>query len=154
MKYSRIGYQGLRHEAANNTDLTGVEEGEYVKQIEIAKEVLKSYFLDHYVFTSDAASSCPMTDPHSSPAKFDFFADYRVGEVEASPAQEIDDFFRLRPLGFGKHKPDPIAWWKSQREVFPNLSRLARDILGIPCWSNMIASEFYPFTHTALTGSS
>lgn len=88
-----IGYQGLRHEAANNTDLTGVEEGEYVKQIEIAKEVLKLYFLDHYVFTSDAASSCPLTDPHSSPGKFDFFADYRVGEEEASPAQEIDTFF-------------------------------------------------------------
>ena len=42
---------------------------------------------------------------------------------------EIDEFFKLPPESF---TVDPIHWWAGRRAQFPNLSRLARDILSIP----------------------
>ena len=54
---------------------------------------------------------------------------------------EIEEFFKLPQESF--EKCDPIQWWAGRRAQFPNLSRLARDILSIPgtnltCGSSLI----------------
>jgi len=62
-----------------------------------------------------------------SPQKIDFTS--RYNKRTRLDIDEIDEFFKLPPESFSV---DPIQWWAGRRAQFPNLSRLARDILSIP----------------------
>jgi hAT family C-terminal dimerisation region len=46
------------------------------------------------------------------------------------PALELDDYFKLSLEYF--ETCHPLRWWSAPSAQFPNLSRLARDILSIP----------------------
>ncbi|KJA21873.1 hypothetical protein HYPSUDRAFT_139870, partial [Hypholoma sublateritium FD-334 SS-4] len=43
---------------------------------------------------------------------------------------ELEEYLRLPPQEF--HSCDPMRWWNSQRQRFPMLYKMARDILAIP----------------------
>jgi len=62
-----------------------------------------------------------------SPQKVDFTS--RYNKRMHLNLDEIGKFFKLLPEIFAV---DPIQWWAGCRAQFPNLSRLARDILSIP----------------------
>jgi len=57
-----------------------------------------------------------------------FTARYR--RRENVTVNELEEYFKLLPEDF--EKCDPIKWWVGRRAQFPNLFRLARDILCIP----------------------
>lgn len=125
----RIGYAGLLAEAAKDENDDSREE--YIQQIETAKASLKAHFLDNYLPQPSDNSAFGFADPRSSPASINFFAAYDPPE-DTSPAFEVDEFMKHRPLGFGHNAPPPLSWWKNNKVTYPNLSRFARDILCIP----------------------
>lgn len=125
----RIGYHGLLAEA--EMDENEASRAEYTEQIESAKISLKAYYLGYYLPQPTNDATAVTAPPLTSPATIDFFNAYTPPE-DTSPTIEIDEFTKLRPLGFGKHTPLPLRWWKDHRDTYPNLSRLARDILAIP----------------------
>jgi hypothetical protein len=98
---------------------------------------LKAYYLNNYLprqpTDSDLARDDLLTRTplHGTPGRFDFFAAYAPTE-DASPTAELDELFKLRPIGFGKRTPLPLHWWRDHQLMYPNVSRLARDILAIP----------------------
>ena len=108
----------------------------YLEKIENAKELLKSYFLEHYVSNNPSPVLNPSPAKTSSIKHFDFFS--LDNNTEMPLAHELDDYLALKPLGF---KPtangqgasiSPLQWWRAKAHECPNLSRLARDILSIP----------------------
>ena len=51
---------------------------------------------------------------------------------------ELEEYFKLLPEDF--EKCDPIKWWVGRRAQFPNLFRLAHDILCIPGMCHAISA--------------
>lgn len=107
-----------------------------MRRIEDARTRLKAHYLDNYLpglpSVSDTANPQLSSTPlHGTPARFDFFASYAPLD-DVSPTIELDELFKLRPLGFGKQTPLPLVWWRDHQIMYPNVSRLARDILTIP----------------------
>lgn len=49
---------------------------------------------------------------------------------ERVSVDELEEFFKLPRENF--NSCDPIKWWISRRAQFPNLYRLACDVLSIP----------------------
>ena len=62
-----------------------------------------------------------------SPQK-SFTARYR--RKETASINELEEYFKLPTEDFDAC--DPIRWWMGRRAQFPNLFRLARDVLCIP----------------------
>jgi hypothetical protein len=63
-----------------------------------------------------------------SPSKVNFTARYKKRTNVAT--DEFEEYLKLPQEDF--ELCDPIQWWAGRRAQFPNLSRLARDILSIP----------------------
>ncbi|KAJ3004761.1 hypothetical protein NUW54_g4661 [Trametes sanguinea] len=69
--------------------------------------------------------------PKPSPKKANFTARYDSRSSEGDlPEEELTTYLALRPKSF--KTCNPLQWWSSHAREFPNLSRLARDILTIP----------------------
>ena len=58
------------------------------------------------------------TPLHSMPGRFDFFAAYAPTE-DASPTAELDELFKLQPIGFGKRTLLPLHWWRNHQLMYP-----------------------------------
>jgi hypothetical protein len=84
-----------------------------------------------------AQSSTSSISTHS-PQKVDFTS--RYNKRICLNIDEIEEFFKLPPEGFAV---DPIRWWAGRHAQFPNLSRLAQDILFIPGVFLFPACEYY-----------
>jgi hypothetical protein len=70
----------------------------------------------------------PAESNPSSMSFFDFMArseSYANSEL----TNELDEYLRSHVEPFGI---DPVQWWGSRVQQFPNLSKMARDILCIP----------------------
>jgi hypothetical protein len=122
----RIGYTGLKDDYTNDPDL--------LDGLERSKVALESHFNQFYTGRTSLAS--PSTTPQSfvanlssdNPQPHDFTARFRT---RPKPLQnEIEEFFSLFPQDF--MSCNPVQWWYSNRSRFPNLYRLARDVLAIP----------------------
>jgi hypothetical protein len=123
----RIGYAGLRDDYSDDLDL--------LDGLEQSKVALESHFNQFYAGCASLAST--NTTPQSSvadlssnnPQPHDFTARFRK---RPKPLQnELEEFFSLFPQDF--MSCNPVQWWYANRNRFPNLYRLARDILAIPC---------------------
>lgn len=130
----RINYKGLSEDHT--------EEPDFLEHIEDCKRDLESHYAAHYaskvslsttllqpsVSTSSALhrTSSSLT---SSPVKIDFTARYAIRQP-ATERNELEEYFRLMPEVW--EECDPVTWWGARRPQFPNLSRLARDVMSIP----------------------
>ena len=120
----RISYEGLKSDYDEDVDL--------LTDLEKAKSALHSFYQDNYSnFTSTTHKHLSTTIPvvqNGSPQKVNFTARYKRTVHRAF--DELEDYFKLRPEDF--ETCQPLCWWWERRAQFPNLYRLARDILAIP----------------------
>lgn len=120
----RISYEGLKADYDEDVDL--------LIDLEKAKSALHSFYQDHYSnFTSSTHKHLSTTIPvvqNGSPQKVDFTARYK--RTVHRVFDELEDYFKLRQEDFDTCQP--LSWWWGRRAQFPNLYRLARDILVIP----------------------
>jgi hypothetical protein len=71
-----------------------------------------------------------------------------------STLTEFDNFLAERPIPL---KEDPFLWWKGRKSLYPNLARLARQVLAIPATSvpteeiNSTAGDIKTSTRNSLT---
>lgn len=126
-------YEGAKQEATDDDD------SEYLLLIEKSRAALRKYFDTHYAgkvgnsgaggVGQDADSTGTCDNSKRSPTKkHDFTQRYKKRNVVLD---EFDDFFDMQPENFHDGF-SAVTWWAAHRDRFPNLSRLARDILSIP----------------------
>jgi hypothetical protein len=65
---------------------------------------------------------------NGSPQKVDFTARYK--RTLHRVVDELEDYFKLQQEDFDTCQP--LDWWWRRRAQFPNLYRLAHDVLAIP----------------------
>ena len=120
----RISYEGLKEDYAQDADL--------LADLKKAKSALHTFYHDNYSsFTSSTDKSSLTTAPliqNGSPRKVDFTARYKRTNRRVS--DELEDYFKLGQEDFDTCRP--LDWWWGRCAQFPNLYRLARDILAIP----------------------
>lgn len=127
----RISHIGLNGDAEVDNDT------QYKKQISESCTALQSYYAENYarhaVTSTDSPSTSPINPLTRSPRKHDFMARYSQRKrVQPLPHNELSDYFRSVGDSSLEWDGDALGWWKWQSNRFPNLSRLARDILSIP----------------------
>jgi hypothetical protein len=118
----RISYQSLLDDCEGDTLLR--------THLEESKAKLEAHYRADYakpISTPVTAQSSTSSISARSPQKVDFTS--RYNKRTRLNIDEIDEFFKLPPESFAV---DPIQWWAGRHAQFPNLSRLARDILSIP----------------------
>ena len=115
----RITYEGLKLDFANNPGL--------LADLERSKKLLEEFYNSNYaaspVRCDDFDDSHPI-DPHMS----DFTSHY--SSINAEVVNGLEEYFKIKRKDF--KKCNPFRWWRSQQENWPNLYRLACDILCIP----------------------
>lgn len=130
-------YEGAIREATEDQD------EEYLLLIEKSKETLRAYFIANYAGKygtltegaeqdTDGDDVSGNTGRRSPTKKHDFTCRYKK---QNTPVDEFEDFFGMTPERF-RDGWSVVAWWAAHRDRFPNLSRLARDILSIPGMSS------------------
>ena len=114
-----IGYSAFRADCADEPELQF--------HIDDSLTDLRAYYNMWYAPRSSSGRPST-TRPHINKlGKINFLARY---DTSSASLNELDDFLRLPKERWSKC--DPILWWAARREQFPNLARLARDILSIP----------------------
>jgi hypothetical protein len=111
------------------------QDADLLADLEKAKLALHTFYRDKYAnFTSELGSDKrgPLTTApvvqNGSPQKVDFTARYKRTNRRVS--DELEDYFKLGQEDFETCRP--LDWWWGRRAQFPNLYRLARDVLAIP----------------------
>jgi hypothetical protein len=108
------------------------QDADLLADLEKAKSALHTFYHDNYSgFTSSTDKSSLTTAPvirNGSPRKVDFTARYKRTNRRVS--DELEDYFKLGQEDFDMCRP--LDWWWGRRAQFPDLYRLARDILSIP----------------------
>ena len=90
------------------------------------------YYRDYHRVLCPLPASAPQPSTSqghdTSPQKVNFTSRFK----QRMPAthNELEEYFRLPQEDFDTC--NPLAWWAGRRSQFPNLSRFARDVLGIP----------------------
>ncbi|KIJ27296.1 hypothetical protein M422DRAFT_271550 [Sphaerobolus stellatus SS14] len=122
----RIGYKGLVDDHTEEPDL--------LAYVDARKQELELYYQEKYA--GKAVPPLPTASPFpsasrapASPEKVNFTARYSQRQP-LCPRNELEDFFRMTPELW--ESCDPVQWWGARKLQFPNLSRLARDLLSIP----------------------
>ena len=124
----RISYDGLKEDFDESGDL------QLLNDLNKAKQELFKFYEEHYAHRSSqdntlqrgttATSSGSSIPPTSS-----FTARYQRRGPQI--LNQLEDYFRLsREPDFDGC--DPLEWWRSHRKRWPQLYRLACDILAIP----------------------
>jgi hAT family C-terminal dimerisation region len=118
-----ISYEGMKIDFTDDSMLS--------EHLERSKSNLFIYFHDHYAPIStppSIASLSAQTLPIMGSPQHSFTARYR--RKEKASINELEEYFKLPAEDFDTC--NPIQWWMGRRAQFPNLFRLARDILCIP----------------------
>ena len=118
-----IGYKGLLTDCGDDTSMRRCPE----HSCEALRDHYHIYYAPSPSGDSEATAALP-SNALGSPQKVDFMAQYR--KWPRAFIDEIEEFFKLPQEAFDMC--DPIQWWAGRQAQFPNLSRLARDILAIP----------------------
>jgi hypothetical protein len=120
----RISYEGLKGDCNDDWGM--------LEHLNSSKLKLKNHYHAHYAHLVPARleRSDSLNTPSSSgsPQKVDFTSRYR--KTPRPFLDELEEYFKLPQEDFASC--DPIQWWAGRRTQFPNLSRMARDILSIP----------------------
>jgi hypothetical protein len=120
----QISYHGLLADCGDDISLRS--------HLDLSKDRLHAFYREHYAnkassTTLSASAPTPSSATSGSPQKFDFTARYKRARAFVD---ELEEYFKLVQESFDHC--DPIRWWAGRCAQFPNLSRLARDILSIP----------------------
>jgi hypothetical protein len=122
----RISYEGLLEDYRHDVELHADLEKSMVR--------LRAHYIMNYASTGTTPSD-PIPDPtvpNGSPQKISLTARYTKNRRPTDSAAELDEYFRLTKNPEPFDTVDPLQWWYTNRDKFPNLYRLARDILAIP----------------------
>jgi hypothetical protein len=115
--------------------------------LDSTRDQLRQYYQDNYYLASQTFPITPQpttTETLSgSPQKVNFTARYKKRPINLK--DELEEYYRLPLEDFDTC--DPIQWWAGRRLQFPNLSRLARDILAIPGGLNLFKPFYYRYTN-------
>jgi hypothetical protein len=108
-----------------------------LEELENAKTGLKAHFMSNYASAgmSSFDTVSDATVANGSPQKLN--ARHRRKPRLADPNTELDQCFILCRFD-NICGDDPLEWWHTKREVFPNLYRMVRDIFAIPGNANII----------------
>jgi hypothetical protein len=122
----RINYRRLLNDYKTEPDI--------LSEIKVQKLKLLEYYAENYVGQAAQnkdmdASPAATASITSSPQKIDFISRYAEDPHDIT-RNELEEYFQLPAENY--RTCDPIAWWGGRRSQFPNLCRLARDILCIP----------------------
>lgn len=123
----RIMYDGLKRDCTEEDGMTEAD-------LNAARDALVSYYNANYVGGTGRAGQPER--PHAAAAAtttartqpFDFMA--RYDNEPRRVVNEIEEFFRQPREDM--RSCDPIKWWIGRRAMWPNLARMALDILSIP----------------------
>lgn len=122
------------------------DEAELLESLIEYKAALHSHFNTHYagqstsqVLLLDAPAKLRSTLDETFTSTFDFTA--RIRRRPQAALNELDEYFRMPRQEFSSC--NPVQWWYTHRFQFPNLYRLARDILSIPGLFTDIWSIFH-----------
>jgi len=115
----------MRTDYADDSDLSD--------HLEESRSNLFDYFNENYANTGTPSPSPPPTTVKPAPMvagspQKSFMARYR--RKEKTSINELEEYFKLPAEDLDAC--DPIRWWFGRRAQFPNLFRMARDILCIP----------------------
>lgn len=119
----RINYDAFLADCGSNRDLQD--------HVKTGLKTLRQYYAKHYA--PDPSARRTTVPSHVTAAKSsasprrNFLAHYGPAGI---PENELEAYLRLSREDF--ETCDPVQWWASRKGQFPNLSRLARDILSIP----------------------
>ena len=133
----RISYETLRQEFADDSDT--------MAHINSCKEHLEQHYRQYYQphdslgGAASQAMASGSTLVSGSPMK-DYTARYKNRKRNTS-TDEFVDYFSQPSVDWDC---DPIWWWAERKNQFPNLSKLARDIMSIP---GMQLIYVNPITH-------
>ena len=133
----RMSYEGLRDDYEDDDDL--------LAYLEDAKKALHKHFEDQYLKSprsyardpttnsaptpsESTSSSTSLASANTSPSKLRLGARYKKRKLTVR--DELEEYFSLPLEDF--ETCDPIEWWMGRKARFPNLYRLACDVLSIP----------------------
>ena len=123
----RISYEGLKTDYADDETLD--------EHLEKSKTDLFEYYYKNYANKAVPApqatgiATTTMTVPSTSHSPKKSFTD-RYRKKGKAVIDELSEYFKLPTEDF--ERCNPIQWWVGRRAQFPNLFRLACDILCIP----------------------
>lgn len=127
-----------------------------ITELRHARQNLNDHYSAMYASRSTSAASTGTTQPTTSaplapgsPDRVDFTARYK--KHTRATINELDEYFKLPLEHFDGC--DPIDWWHARRHQFPNLSRLALDILSIPGAYSLVSHCFLRVTDQSTLGS-
>lgn len=89
--------------------------------------LLHEFYNKHYAAPPGSSKGVDTVHTKSSPTS-DFTARYEA--ISPDSINELEEYLKIKRKDF--KTCDPLRWWRSQREDWPNLYRLACDILCIP----------------------
>jgi hypothetical protein len=115
----RITYEGLKLDFANDPIL--------LADLEKSKSLLRKFYNENYAASPARSEDINNVRPNPSHTS-DFTARYEA--IIPDVVDELEEYIKVKRKDF--RKCDPLRWWRSQREDWPNLYRLACDILCIP----------------------
>jgi len=95
--------------------------------LEKSKSLLREFYKKNYATLPAHSEGINNVHPKSSHTS-DFTARYE--SIIPDVIDELEEYFKIKHKDFKKCKP--LRWWKTQQEDWPNLYRLACDILCIP----------------------
>lgn len=122
----RIMYSSLKDDYKDDLTLS--------LYLDNAKDLLSTHFHQFYANRAQSSKQSQSTDDSpagstsTSRSKFDFTACY--SKKEKQTFNELEEYLKLHPEDFDSCCP--FKWWLGRRAQFPNLYRLATDILSIP----------------------
>jgi len=115
----RITYEGLKLDFANDPIL--------LADLEKSKSLLCEFYKKNYATSPAPSEGINNVHPKSSHTS-DFTAHYE--SIIPDVIDELEEYFKIKRKDL--KKCEPLRWWKTQQEDWPNLYRLACDILCIP----------------------
>jgi hypothetical protein len=93
--------------------------------IEEAESLARKEYTSNYENKNSTAQECGTATANEESGFFDFA---NLSVTASSRASEMDDYLRS-PV---ENVADPLIWWRNNRFVYPNLSRMALDFLSAP----------------------
>ena len=139
----RISYEGASEDYADDPDL--------LTYLELAKSLLNIPYTQHYAnhthsLDQSGSNSVNSTANNESPSKVNFTSRYK--KKDNFLRDELEEYFKLPREDFDTCRP--LEWWVGWRAQFPNLYRLARDLISIP---GMSSFAMYPLLNVNLNSS-
>ena len=126
----QISMQGLLCDLSQDDDADSK-----IQHLHLCRAQLKTHYRTHYIPKASTTNEPAVTSTtHTLPSKsrFDISTRYSTSTTSLNPNDELSQYFLLNPEDAIHLQIDPLKWWKTNQDHFPNLLHLARDLFTIP----------------------